>query len=98
MEPECIRKFLHLCDQYVNEVVACSRQLRIDADETDAIQPVHLKFWVNIEFLQSTIALGLIDGATDYKSLSYETPRSYLNTKASDQLEVTTLSSLDTLV
>lgn len=68
-EPKCIRKFLDLYDQYVDEVVARVRQLDIDAVEADAIRFVDLKFSFNIKFLQFTIALKLLNDVTDYESL-----------------------------
>lgn len=97
-DPESIRQFLSLYDQYVNEVQARARQLGIVVTDGAASRPVDLKFCVDIEFLKSALALGMIEDADSYETLSDTTLRSYLNTEASESQYYVTLPGLDSIV
>lgn len=78
-DPESIRKFVNVYDQYVNEVTARACQLGSDVMSNKALRPVDLKFCVGIELIKSCIALGLITDATYYDDLSNEVLRDYLD-------------------
>lgn len=97
-DPEAIRVFLRTYDQYANEVLARAQQLGTGSSSNEPVRPVDLKFCVNVEFLESSIALGFITGANDYKSLSDELVRTFLEQRAEESKEVVTLEKLDEIV
>lgn len=66
---ETIRSFRRRYNQYTNTVLARARQLSSsDASTltTKTVRPVNLKFCFDVGFFESSIALGVIDVATDY--------------------------------
>lgn len=64
----------------MDEFVARDRQLEIEGIETGAKQFLDLHFYVNLEFVPSTVALKHIDGVVDYESLLDELFRKRLST------------------
>lgn len=100
-DPESIRKFLRRYDQYTNTVLARAKQLSTDASSTvttESVRPVDLKFCVDVEYLESCMALGFIDTATDYNSLTNEDVRKVLDDRCRESKEVLTMESLDVIV
>lgn len=97
-DPEAIRIFLRTYDQYANEVRSRAQQLGSSSSSTEPVRPVDLKFCVDVEFLESSIALGFITDAPDYKSLTDEQVRNFLSKRAEESKEVVTLEKLDGIV
>lgn len=67
--PESARTFLLRYNHYSTTVLARSKQITTDSLSTEAIKPVDLKFCVDPEFLESSIALGFIPNAVDYEKI-----------------------------
>lgn len=63
-DPESIRRFLNSYDQYVTGFIARAKQLGSNMAGPEGTRPVDLKFCVDIEYLTSFIALGLIPSVT----------------------------------
>lgn len=97
-DPESIRIFLNLYDQYVNEIKARAMQIADSDVTTEAVRPVDLRFCVNIEYLKSTIALGLINDVESYDGLTNETLRHYLENEANESHKNVTLERLDSII
>ena len=97
-DPNSIRIFLRLYDQYTNEVLARALQLSDSEQPAEAGKPVDLKFCVEPEYLESAIALGFIPGVLSYRQLDDTTLRAFLDKKAEECKESVTLSSLDNFV
>lgn len=62
------------------------------------MQPVNLKFCVDAEWLESTVALGLIENIDNLDELSDTLLRAYLDSKAVDQKSSLTLDMLDSII
>lgn len=77
-DPESVRRFFNLYYQYVEEVKARARKLG-DGITTEAANPVEIKFCVDVDVLNSTIALGLIDVVDEYDNLTDAKLRTYLD-------------------
>lgn len=60
-------------------MLARARQLTTDKLTTEAIQPVELKFCVDVEWLELRVALGFITEATDYAALTDKHFHDFLN-------------------
>lgn len=97
-DPESIRTFLRRYDQYSTTVLARAKQITSEALSTEAINPVDLKFCVDVEFLESSIALGFISNATDYDTLKDQDVREFLEERCKESKETVTLDQLDKLV
>lgn len=97
-DPEAIRVFLRTYDQYSNEVRSRAKQLGSSSSSSEPVRPVDFKFCVNVEFLESSIALGFITGAKDYDSLTDEQVRHFLTKRAEESKEAVTLDKLDEIV
>lgn len=68
-----MRKFLRPYDQYNNEVTARAQQLvTTDRMTTEPVQPVKIKFCVDLEYLESVLTFGFIEGVDSYESLTDE--------------------------
>lgn len=67
---ESIRVFLRKYDQYSNAVKSRARQLSAYNATTEAVRPVELKFCVDPEYLESSIALVFIDGVESYENIT----------------------------
>lgn len=98
LEPESIRHFLDLYDQYVSEVQARARQFSDDDISTEASKPAVLKFYVDIGFPGSTIALGEIRGVGTYNGITDAVLQPYLDNEAAESHTKVMLNSLDALV
>lgn len=98
-DPDSIRIFLRLYDQYEREVTARAAQVTgADAATTEAVRPVSLKFCVDPEFLESAIALDLIPDASSYNDLTDTVLRKHLEAEAIDSKEALSLDALDEIV
>ena len=93
-----IRVFLRSYDSYVTEVQERARQIVDSSVSTEPVKPVNLKFCVDAEWLESTVALGFIEPIDTVEQLTDERFRAYLDSKAEDSKEVVSLSKLDELV
>lgn len=86
-------------DQYAKEIEERARQLVGEHEiSTEAVTPVHLKYCVDYEWIESVLDLGFIDGVTSYNDLNDEKLRAYLTEKAKESTEVVTLDVLDKIV
>ena len=91
--------FFRLYDQYCNEITARAAQLvSEDSVSTECASPVNLKFCVDPEYFESAIALGFIEGATGYDTLTDARLRSYLEEKSKESRDAVTLETLDGIV
>lgn len=97
-DPESIRRFLNSYDQYVHEVIARGKQLGVSVVGPEASRPVDLKYCVDIEYLKSTIALGLIPSVSSYEELTGNTLREYLDNEAAESRNTVTLTSLESII
>ena len=98
-DAESVRVFLLAYDQYCREVNARAVQLTVsDAVVTETIRPVSIKYCVDAEYIESALLLDLIPGATDYKSLTDDVLRKYLEDKARESKETVSLATLDKIV
>lgn len=61
-----------------------TKQLGVNVIGIDGSRPVDLKFCVDIEYLKSTIAYGLIRDARSYDSLTDENLRAYPENEATE--------------
>ena len=93
-----IRVFLRSYDSYVTEVQERARQIVDSSVSTEPVKPVNLKFCVDAEWLESTVALGFIEPIDTVEQLTDERFRAYLDSKAEESKEVVSLSKLDELV
>lgn len=93
-----IRSFLRSYDQYAKEVEERARQLSRHTVVTEPISPVHLKFCVDADWIESLLTLGFIADTSSYEDLTDELLRSYLEKKAEESKEVVTIDTLDKLV
>lgn len=65
-------------------MLARAQQLSKDAIMPEAIKPVELKFCVDAELLESSIALGFIKDATDYAKLTDVQVRAFLDKRSAE--------------
>lgn len=56
---------------------------------------MHLKYFVDLGWIESLIFLGLLEDVTSYDSLKDDQLRSYLDSKAEESKETITLDELD---
>ncbi len=89
-DAESVRKFLSEYDQYAREIIEFSQQLQRDgAVTTEPVQPVSLKFCVNVDLVESLLTLGLIENAPcNYDELTDEVLRTHLDSIA-EESEIT---------
>lgn len=81
-DAEFISIFLHLYDQYAAGVAKSSYQLFDEGTVTiEAVRPSHIKFFVDPEYLESSLAFGFIDGEKYYKGLSEPCLRMFLESQ-----------------
>lgn len=59
-----------------------AKKLTKESLTTEAIQPVHLKFCVDAEYLESRIAMGLIKDVSNYDLLTNTLVREYLDKRS----------------
>lgn len=94
LDSESIRVFLRAYDAYTRELTARAAQLvREGTLSVEPVRPVGLVYCVNAEQLESAIILKLIPGCIDYKSVTSDAPRAYL-----DKEVVVTESDLSLMV
>ena len=100
VDPENIRVFLQAYDAYCNEVRARAEQLIMGGSPstTEISRPVGLKYCVDAEYLHAAIALGRINGAHTYESLTNEILRKHLDSKCTESRNIVTLAMLDEIV
>lgn len=97
-EPESIRSFLLIYDQYISTFLARSRQLTPDTLEIEAIKPVDLNVFMDVEFLDSNIALWFIPDAIKYEDLTNIKLRQFLEDLCKKSKETIALEKLDTVL
>lgn len=93
--PESICVFLRKCNQYANQIIFRARQLGSDTASTKPAQPVDLKFCMDVEYLESFIALDFISDVTDYADLLEEQVREFLGDRSKESKKVVTLDKLN---
>lgn len=94
-----VRLFLRAYDKYTREVTERARQLTGQETITEeATTPVHLKYCVDGEWLESLLDLNLIEDVSTYEDLEDQVLRRYLETKAEEAKDVVTRDTLDKLV
>lgn len=75
--PEAIWSFLRKYDQYATAVLSRANQLSSPTLTMEAMKSVDLKFCIDVEFLESAIALGFLpdvqkfEEATDIRSVHF---------------------------
>lgn len=62
------------------------------------MRPVEVKFCADVDFLESTVALGSILDAASYKALTGTQVRAFLEDCAKEAKNVVTLDMLDKIV
>lgn len=97
-DPEFKRPLLRRFDQYSTTTLALVKQITTDSLSTEVIKPVGLKFCVDPEFLQSSIALGLVSNAVDCEILANHYVCELLDERCKESKETVTLDQLDKLV
>lgn len=80
-EPEEICSFLRRYDQYSTTVLARARQMTAGSITMEDRKPVDLTGCVDVEFLESNIALVFIIGAPTYEYLINAHVRSFLESR-----------------
>lgn len=75
-----------------------ARQRFIGAAGTEPMKPVDLTFCVDVEFLESSIALRFIGDAISYKKHTDTQVRKFFEGRTNDSKEVVTLEALDKIV
>lgn len=99
-DAESVRVFLRTYDQYTREVAERSAQLQLSgAVTTEPVRPVSLKFCVDIEYVEASLLLGVIEGAGEhYDDLTDESLRAHLEQKATTSPETISLDRLDSII
>lgn len=98
-DSESVRVFLRLYDQYVREIASRSKQLTVSGSiSTEPIRPVNIKYCVDPEIIESALALGFIEGHSNYDKLPESKLRAYLEKKAEESKEAVNLDTLDSIV
>ena len=98
-DAKSIHVLLGLHDQFSKEVKARASQIVEGTfNLTEAVQKLNLKYSVDPEYLQSSLALEFIPGATTYDDLTDDQLRSFLSSKAKESKDYFTLSSLDKIL
>lgn len=68
---ESVRIFLRLHDQYSQEITASAAQCSANGSiTTKGIRPVSLKYCVDPEYIESSIALDLVPSVISYEDLT----------------------------
>ena len=97
-DAESIRTFLRKYDKYCHEIRSRALQIAGGSGAADAVKPIDLKFCIDVEYLESSIALGFIPGVDSYETLTDTEVRNFLNSRAVESKEVVTLDKLDKIV
>lgn len=93
------RVFLRAYDQYATEVKERGKQLvSIDTVSSHVVEPVQLKFCVNVEWLKSLIALWFIPDVTSYKFLTDIVLRKFLESKTEKSKNLISSNAVDEIV
>lgn len=82
----------------MNTVLPPARQLTNKALTTEAVRPVELKFCVEAEFLESSVALDFISDMYHYTQITNEQVPSLIDERCKESKETVTLEQLDTTV
>lgn len=95
-----ILKFVLEYKKYAKEVEGRARQVRPSAETamTEPVGPVNMKFCVDMKWLESTIALGFIDGIEEYDRLSDKVLFDFLESLAKEPKETINIESLDEII
>lgn len=75
---ELIGVFFCKLDQYANEVHSRAHQLGTESSTTEPVRPVDMKFCIDADCLESTIALGFIDKVSTHDYLTDAEVRTFL--------------------
>lgn len=81
-DQELIRRFLSSCNQYVHEVIAKAKQQNTGILDLEEHCLTDVKICMDIEYLKSTFALGLIFSVDAYDELTDECFREYIDNRA----------------
>lgn len=73
-------------------------QISSNSPNTENVRPVNLKFCVDVDYLQSTIALGFLEGADCYKTLTDSQVQAFVAKRAEESKEAVTLDKLYKIV
>lgn len=99
LDTESIRIFLGEYDAYCKEVTAQAQQLLpLHTTTFEPVRPVSLKFWIEIDQLESVIDLGFIPNVSDFGELSDTALCNLLDGKIDEDKTITTVLDIDTLV
>lgn len=98
-DSESICSFPRQCDQYANEARARAKQISTgpDTESSQTSEPtlsISLKFCINVEFLESLIALRFIINPEDYQTVANEDVRAFLDSRLIESEEALTLNRL----
>lgn len=94
-EGESVRIFLKKCDQYSSEVEALEKQLSTDSAKSEIVTPVGIKFCVDAEYLELSIALGFVFDSKSYKDLADQQVGDFLDKRSSKLKETVSLEPLE---
>lgn len=97
-DPSSIRTFLKRYDQYSISVIARASQLTSQTLTTEAVTPIALKYCVDVEFLESSLICGYIDGCASYADLTDSQLRSFLEERSAESQDSMTIEQLDKIV
>lgn len=86
IDPENVRVFLRLHDQCLMEVTTLARQITLYELSTDPVRLVNQSFCVDPEYIESSIALGFIEGVSTEKHLTDEILPSHLKNMAIESI------------
>lgn len=98
VDPESIRKFLCLCEQYKREVESRAQELTASKITTETVTPVNFKFCVDPEITEWVLGLLFIPDFTDYDRLTDKLLKAYLKEKEQESKDSVTLGTLDGMV
>lgn len=96
--PESTCRFLSSYGNCVNKIVARATELDSNVIDLEATRGVGVKSCLNIEFVNSMIALGWIFSVTSYHNFTNSQLSSYLGAEASKSRAIVTISLLETIV
>lgn len=96
-DPESIRVFLRLYNQYKNELMSRNSQMSSE-NSTDRPKPIELKFCVDAGYLESLIDLELIKNCSSYEDLTDAVLKTYLESEAEVESKTSGIEKLDELV
>lgn len=93
-----IRKFLRAYDQYSKEVEQRAKKLSATMTiSKETVTLVSVKFWYNVEWIESLIALGFIV-VTNYDELDDKTLRTYIDRESEESKDVLNMNVLDDII